>query len=92
MGLIQQRIEASADDHVFVIIERDEGPVVSLDLTNSHGHGVLSVRSDGMTIGTILTDVAVTEHVGDSQRLQRFCPYCGEEKNLVSSRDRHVCD
>lgn len=91
-GLIQQRIEAGADDHVFIVIERDEGPTISLDLSNPHGHGSLSVRADGMTIASVLTDVTVAPHVGDSQRLRRFCPYCGQERNLAASVDRHHCE
>ena len=90
-GLVQQKIEHKADDHVFIMLVPDDGPTISIDWDSHHGHGALSIRSDGMTIASVMTNVETRPHQGDSGRLQRFCPYCGEAFNLVSSRV-HRCD
>lgn len=78
-----------SDDHVFIWIQRAERPDVSIDLHNSHGRGWLSVRSEGESVGGFVVDTAWLEPAGE--KLQRFCAYCGDELNLISSRP-HVCD
>lgn len=77
------------DDYVFVVIETPEKPTVTLDIHNAHGRRTLSVRINGMSIGGLLLDVE--ELPGVSHRIERFCPYCGEELNIVSARP-HKCE
>lgn len=89
VGLIQQHVDAEPDDHVFIVIRRTGRPTVSLDLANVHGRGYLSVRVNGMGMGGHLVDVEHLPPAGSA--LHRFCPFCGEEINLVSSKS-HRCD
>lgn len=89
VGLIQQQIEANVDDHVFIVIKRPGRPTVSLDLANVHGRGYLSVRVNGMGMGGQLVDVEHLPPAGNA--LHRYCPFCGEEINLVSSKT-HRCE
>lgn len=87
--VITHKIEAGIDDHVFIVIERPDRPTCSLDLTNTHGRAYLSVRSNGMGIGGHLIDVSLIEP--KSEAMMRFCPYCGEKLNLISS-GIHTCE
>lgn len=88
-SLIQSRVEAEADSHIHIYIDAPEKPGVDIDISNRYGRRFLHVRSDGMTIGSLLLDVADMKPV--SHRIERFCPYCGEEQSLISSVDRHAC-
>jgi hypothetical protein len=89
-GVNQHVIELAEDEHLFIWVKRGDRPDVSLDLSMSRGRGYLSVRSDGMGIGGLLVDVAQMEPGARDRPLQRYCPFCGDELVLISSKS-HVC-
>ena len=78
----------SPDDYVFLLIQAPDRPSVTVDIRNVHSRRTLSVRINGMQIGSMLLDMKELPPVGDM--IERFCPYCGKELNLVSSRT-HIC-
>jgi hypothetical protein len=90
-SVVQQKIEAATDEHVFILVETPGRPAISLDISNTHGRRALSVRNEGMSVASFLLDVdANLPPLG--KRIERFCPYCGSPRNIVASVDRHECD
>lgn len=87
--VISHKIQVGVDDHVFIMIERPDRPTISLDFMNAHGRGVLSVRSDGCGIGSLVCDVKWIDPKSNLP-LARYCPMCGEKLNLCSSFS-HSC-
>jgi len=76
--VITERIlQLGPDEHVFIMIECEDRPTISLDLANLHGRRCLSIRVNGMTIGSSLLDVEELPTL--TTRLKRWCPFCGEE-------------
>lgn len=77
------------DTHVHVWIEQKDKPSISIDLNNAHHRRGMSVRLDGMSVLSFYADLeSPKEPTGN--RMQRFCPFCGVEFELVSSRS-HQC-
>lgn len=79
------------DDHVWITIRCPGRPTISLDIDNNHGRRLLHTRIDGMGHSGILLD---TKELGpahtEPEILTRYCAYCGEELNLISSKT-HRC-
>lgn len=88
-GLLSVVAAADVDEHVFIRLDTDDRPTISIDVANRHGRRYLAVRANGMTIASVLCDVEELPPAG--HRIDRFCPYCGHIINLVASVDRHVC-
>ncbi|HMD81356.1 MAG TPA: hypothetical protein VKE92_08625, partial [Anaerolineales bacterium] len=83
------RIDVAEDEHLHVSIKTPERPHIDLDIHNGHGRRTLSVRANGMCIASLLLDVEELPPQGN--RVARYCPYCGEQRDLLSSVDRHEC-
>lgn len=77
------------DDHVFIWIECEGRPAISIDLMNSRGRRCLSVRADGHGLFSAVVDVQWLDNAG-SERPRRFCAECGAKIDLFSSRG-HEC-
>lgn len=90
--MIQQRItQDNPDEHVWLTVECEGRPTISIDIGNGHGRRFMSVRIDGMTHHSMLLDTKeLGPRSGDEWKNHRFCPFCGEEILMVSSRP-HVC-
>lgn len=82
-------LKHDVDEHVFIMLECEGRPTISIDIANAHGRRAMSVRVDGMTMHSMLLDVDHLEPKG--KVIKRFCPICGEEINLVSSKS-HKCE
>jgi hypothetical protein len=77
--------------HVFIHVRNpEERPDISLDLTNLAGRQVMMVRVNGMVVASLLLDVKELPAKG-GEVLTRYCPVCGEEINIGSSK-MHQCD
>lgn len=87
--VVQYSIDAEIDDHIFIMVKRKDRPTISIDIMNCHGRATLSVRSDGMGIGSILCDVAPLKPAS-GKILTRYCPMCGEKLDNFSSAP-HQC-
>jgi hypothetical protein len=88
--IVLERRQLRTDEHLALLIEQEEGrPPINLDVGNSHGRAYLSVRVNGMMVASLLLDVEHLPPVGGNV-LTRFCPFCGEENNFISSKG-HVC-
>lgn len=79
----------NVDDHVFVWVECEGRPAISIDLLNAHGRRCVSVRADGYGLFSGVVDVAWLGTAG-SHRPKRFCSECGAKHDLFSSRP-HIC-
>lgn len=88
-GVIQQKIEAAQDEHVFILIETPGRPSISIDIEDAHGRRSMSVRLNGMGFAGLLVDAVELAPMEENAWL-RFCPYCGEKLNDFSSRP-HQC-
>ena len=77
------------DTHVHIWIEQKDKPSISIDLNNAHHRRGMGVRLDGMSVLNFYADLESPEKP-TGNRMQRFCPFCGEEFNLVSSKS-HSC-
>lgn len=86
--ILSSKITAAIDDHVFIIIEREGRPTISLDLMNNHGRASLGIRSDGNGIANVLCDVGSLKP--KSGAMNRFCPMCGIKIDHSQSFD-HEC-
>jgi hypothetical protein len=82
-------VDLNEDDHVFVWIKRKGRPDISIDLHEVHGRYALGVRTGGMSLAHMLVDVEPLKPLG-GEPVHRFCPFCGDEINIVSSKT-HVC-
>lgn len=89
--VISKKIEAGTNDHVLVVIERENRPTISIDQSSD---GCLSVRVDGMFMFNMGSFVERMQFKGDPESpklpMKRFCPLCGEEIKLWSSAG-HKC-
>lgn len=88
-GVKSTNIKATQDEHVFITAEFEDRPTVSLDLCVAHGRRYLGVRVNGMTVSSLLLDVEELPTMPDQIAFIRFCPYCGEEINIISSKSHH---
>lgn len=82
-------VEINEDDHVLLWVKRKGRPDISVDLHEVHGRYALGVRSGGMMLSHLLVDVEPLKPHGGAP-VQRWCPFCGEEINLASSKT-HRC-
>ena len=78
----------TSDEHVFIVVECEGRPTISIDIINYHGRRCLGIRVDGNGILDILLDVKDLEPRGES--MFRFCGMCGEKIQMHSSRS-HRC-
>ena len=85
--VITQKIQAGVDDHVFIVIEREGRPTISIDIMNEHGRGCMGVRLNGTVAFNMLVDTAALPPKG--KEIHRYCPICGEEICLWSSIGHH---
>lgn len=88
-GLKSTVIDADQDEHVYIRIDTEDRPTLSLDVADTHGRRTLSIRVNGMVVSSLLVDVEAMDTMKDGA-WKRFCPYCGEEINFISSKT-HVC-
>lgn len=89
-NLVSYKIKADIDDHIFIMVEREGKPTISLDITNTHGITCLHARVEGNSIASIRCDVEpLPFKVGENWRV-RYCSTCGEEINPVLSSG-HTC-
>lgn len=79
----------NVDDHVFIWIECEGRPAISIDLMKGRGRRCVGIRADGYSLFGGVVDVQWLENAG-SHRPRRFCAECGAEMDLLSSRG-HVC-
>lgn len=83
------RVKHDVDEHVQFVLDCDDRPTIGFSVGNPNGRRIFHISVDGMGIFSGLLDV---EHLGPkSNRIARFCPYCGEELVLLSSR-LHSCE
>lgn len=84
-------IESEEDEHIWITIRSSnmDRPTISLDITNDHGRRGLSVRVNGFAVLGMLLDVKELPP-SSGKELFRFCQFCGEEIQLISSKS-HVC-
>lgn len=80
--------QGSPDNHVFIVIECPDRPVISVDITNEHGRRGIGIRIDGMGLFYALVDLKELDPKGEA--MFRFCGMCGEKLQLHSSRG-HQC-
>lgn len=90
--MIQETIrQENPDEHVWITVECDGRPTISIDIGNNHGRRFMSVRIDGMSHYSMLLDTAhLPPRSSDDWMEHRFCPFCGEEINFLSSKS-HIC-
>jgi hypothetical protein len=88
-GVISKIVDAAQDEHVYVSIRTPDRPTLSIDISNSHGRRVLSLRVDGMGVAGFLVDVIDLEAMNNDGEI-RWCPFCGEKIEMFSSAT-HVC-
>lgn len=82
------RLTHEVDENVQVLLDCEDRPSVGFYVGNTHGHRMFHISINGMGIYSGMLDV---DHLGPKgERIARFCPYCGEELVLVSSRT-HFC-
>lgn len=79
-------LDLGVDDYAHISIRREGRPNIDIDIQQLG----LTVRSDGYYVASMLTDVKVLPHAGDTQLLDRFCGWCGEQLDLISSAP-HTC-
>ena len=87
MAVISNKIESKVDDHVFIMIEREERPTVSIDV---YRDGQIGVRVNGYGIFNAFLDVERVHGNVMFKEEHRYCPMCGQELQLFSSR-AHQC-
>jgi hypothetical protein len=88
-GLVQKQILVPNGDHLHIQVISKERPGLSIDVFDSHGRRALAVSVNGVTIGSMLVDVAPLD--AREGKYQRFCPFCGVEIPIWSSA-AHVCE
>jgi hypothetical protein len=81
-------IKQDVDEQIVVILECEGRPTVGMNVGNWHGRRGLQISVDGMGMFSTLLDLKELGPLGD--RIAKFCPYCGEELVLVSSKT-HFC-
>jgi len=80
--------QINSDEHIFIWIKCQDRPDISIDIQNIAGRRTMGTRINGMGIVGQLLDLIELEPI--SKEIHRFCPICGEEINLVSSK-LHEC-
>lgn len=83
--------QANPDEHVWITVNCEGRPTLSIDIGNAHGRRYMSVRLDGMTHHSMLLDTAHLPSRSSNDWLEhRFCPFCGDKIDFLSSRT-HTC-
>ena len=94
MMLREWKQAAAADDHIFIVLECEGRPTISIDITGERGGGrYIGVRMDGMCLISAALDIAPLVLPPREQKpfqYMRFCPICGGKIDSFSSAG-HAC-